>query len=755
MSTSPAVTLAVAEKLGLLPEEFDRIKQILGRTPNFTELSVFGLMWSERCSYKNSILPLRTLPREGKNVVAGAGEAGHRLMDMGDGLAVAFKVESCNHASAIEPYQGAASGLGSIHSYLFSLGARPLAALNSLRFGDLNLPGTKHQFKGVVQGIGDYGNALGLPTVAGEAYFDPCYNHTPLVTLMSVGLVDHDQVPTATAMGIGNPVFIVGPATGKDGIHGLTFASEAPSDGSVSDAPGEKGPSVPPSDAHTEKWLMEATLEAIATGGVAGVRDIGAGGIGCATCEMSAKGKVGMRVWLDKVPARQDGMQPFELLLSESPQRMLFVVEKGKEAPVLEVLEKWNLHGAQLGEVTDTGRMAYYLHGELVGDIPAESLLRGGGAPVYEREQEPPAYLQKTRKFNPRKIEEPTEHAAVVRVLLSLPSIASKRWVREQYGARAGAADASSRAPSRASSDGAIIRIHGRKQGLVVSVDGNARYVYADPRVGCALAVAESARNIVCAGGTPLGVMPSLNFGDPYQPEVYWQFAQAIEGLGEACRMFDMPVTGEHVSFYNQSEHGPVFPTPIIGMVGLIDDVQALYMSSDFKEEGDQIYLLGYNEEDVNSSAYLYHYHRVLNSPAPYLDLEEEQRLQAGVLQLIQKKLIRSAHDVSDGGLIVSLLESAFERELGFAIDSPDHMRKDAFLYGEAGGRVVVSVSPDHDDEFILELREVGLECLFLGVVEGREALVDEESLGSVADLKQLYEEALEHRLHSDGATVY
>ncbi|MEL6671445.1 MAG: phosphoribosylformylglycinamidine synthase subunit PurL [Bacteroidota bacterium] len=737
MST-PAVTLTVAEQLGLLPEEFDKIIQILGRTPNFTELSVYSVMWSEHCSYKNSILQLKTLPSKGEKVLAGAGEEGAGAMDLGNGLGVVFKMESHNHPSAIEPYQGAATGVGGIHRDIFSMGARPIASLNSLRFGSLDVARTQYLLKGVVKGIGDYGNAFGVPTVGGEVYFDPCYQTNPLVNAMSVGIVERGKTATATAAGLGNPVFIVGSSTGKDGIHGATFASE-----DISEDSEEKLPSVQVGDPFTEKLLLEATLEAIDTGVVVGVQDMGAAGITCATCEMAAKGEVGMEVWLDKVPMRQEDMEPFEILLSESQERMLFVVEKGKEQPVFDIFDKWDLNCAQIGEVTDTGLLRYHMHGELVGEIPAQSLVLGGGAPVYERPQKEPAYFAEIRAFDPDKIAQPEHHEKVIRFLLNLPSLASKKWVTEQYDSMVGTANMSTNKPS----DAAIIRIRGHKEAIVVSADCNARYVHADPEKGANLAVSEAARNIACSGGTPLGVTNCLNFGNPYNPEVYYQFANAIKGMGDACRRFNTPVTGGNVSLYNQSEDGPIFPTPTIGMVGIMEDPAKEQMTLDFKQEGDQLFLLGKVVNDINCSAYLYHYHGVQLSPAPYVNLEEEDLAQQSILRLIRLGAIQSAHDLSDGGLIFSLMESAFPRGLGFSIQTPEHVRKDAFLYGEAGGRILVSVAEQMLPEFHETIQEQGIACMALGTISGDTVEIDGESLISIAEAEELYNTALTNRL--------
>ncbi|GAB4410609.1 MAG: phosphoribosylformylglycinamidine synthase subunit PurL [Bacteroidia bacterium] len=732
--TVPQVTPEVAGQLGILPDEFERIVAILGREPNFTELSVFSVMWSEHCSYKNSILQLKTLPTKGEKVLAGAGEEGAGLMDLGDGLAVAFKIESHNHPSAIEPYQGAATGVGGIHRDIFSVGARPIAALNSLRFGDPDLPKTRHLLKGVVKGIGNYGNAFGVATVAGEVYFDPCYNTNPLVNAMSVGIVERGHAVSAIARGVGNPVFIAGSATGKDGIHGATFASE-----DISDESEEKLPSVQVGDPFAEKLLLEATLEAIATGAVVGCQDMGAAGITCATSETAAKADNGMDVWLDRVPMRQADMHPFEILLSESQERMLFIVEKGREQEIIDIFRKWDLEIAQIGEVTTGGVLRYFFHGEQVAEIPAQSLVLGGGAPVYVREQREPAYMAQVRAFDLARYPEVTDHAAVLRMLLDSPSIASKRWITEQYDSMVGTANMSTNAPS----DAAIVRLRGHAGALAVTTDCNSRYVLCDPARGTALAVAEAARNIVCSGGRPLGVTNCLNFGNPYNPEVYYQFAQAIKGMGDACRAFGTPVTGGNVSFYNQSESGPVFPTPTIGMVGVIDDATRGTMSLDFKAEGREILLLGEVVEDLGASEFIYRYYGELYTPAPHLDLDAEVRLQQLLLGLIGEGLIESAHDVSDGGLLITLVESALVRGIGFDVVCPGDIRQDAFLYGEGGGRVVVSLSPGQTAAVQAAASAAGVPVRHVGTTTGTTAVVNGQSLGTIDALRQHYESTL------------
>ncbi|MCS7028525.1 MAG: phosphoribosylformylglycinamidine synthase subunit PurL [Bacteroidia bacterium] len=690
MATAHAL-LPTAKKLGLLEEEYFKIVEFLGREPNFTELSIYSVMWSEHCSYKNSIVWLKTLPKEGKYVLAKAGEENAGLMDIGEGLAVAFKIESHNHPSAIEPYQGAATGVGGIHRDIFTMGARPIAALNSLRFGNLSHARTKYLVKGVVKGIGDYGNAFGVPTVAGETFFDECYNMNPLVNAMSVGIVKQGKTVSSVAKGVGNPVFIVGSATGKDGIHGATFASE-----DITEKSTEKLPAVQVGDPFAEKLLLEATLEAIETGAIVGMQDMGAAGITCSTSEMSAKGNVGMRIDLDKVPTRQPNMQPFEILLSESQERMLIVAEKGKEHLIQAVFEKWDVPCVQIGTVTDTGYLEYYMNGELVAHVPAKSLVVGGGAPVYHRSYKEPAYIEEIKKFNSNNIPIPKsiqEFVEITHFLLSHPNIASKHWIYEQYDSMVGTANMSINEPS----DAAIIKIKGTQKALALTVDCNSRYVHANPEIGCAIAVLEAARNITCSGGIPLGLTNCLNFGNPYNEEVYWQFVHSIKGMKLACEALGIPVTGGNVSFYNQSVIDnvaiPVFPTPTIGMVGLIENLQNNRMSLGFKQAGHLIYILGDITEDIACSEYLYSYHKVKYSPAPYLNIENELKLHKNLRELIQHKLLQSAHDVSDGGLITTLFESAFVHDIGFSIEVPSHIRPDAFLFGEGQGRVVVTVA--------------------------------------------------------------
>ncbi|MEN9729506.1 MAG: hypothetical protein RLZ91_623 [Bacteroidota bacterium] len=733
-------TVETAKKLGLLPEEYDRIQEILGRKPNFTELSIFSVMWSEHCSYKNSIVWLKTLPKDSPRMLAKAGEENAGLVDLGDGLGCAFKIESHNHPSALEPYQGAATGVGGINRDIFTMGARPIAQLNSLRFGNIDLAKTKWLVKGVVKGIGDYGNAFGIPTVGGEVQFDDCYNVNPLVNAFSAGILKVGTQASAISYGVGNPVFIVGSATGKDGIGGASFASE-----DITAKSTEKLPAVQVGDPFQEKLLLEASLEIIEAGCVIGIQDMGAAGIICSTSEMSAKGEHGMIIDLSKVPTRQANMKPFEILLSESQERMLIVVEKGREAEAKKIFDKWDLNCEQIGTVTDTKRLEFYQDGVLVADVPADDLVLGGGAPVYHREYKEPAYFQEFKKFDINSVQDipAAELPKAFDFLMNHPNIASKKWVAEQYDSSIGRANRNTNAPS----DAGVVKVHGSDKSIVITVDCNSRYVNADPEEGCAMAVAEAARNIVCSGGLPVAITNCLNFGNPYVPEVYWQFVGAIKGMKKACEAFETPVTGGNVSFYNQSsDEGPVFPTPTIGMLGILEKAENK-MTLDFKAEGDLVYLVGESVNDIASSEFLYSYRKVKASPAPHFDLPTEQLVQKGIMGLIEGKLIQSAHDVSDGGVLVTLAESAFPRGLGFDVKSTAGIRQDAMWFGEAQSRVIVSVAPAKQAAFEAHLAGLGVKSTQIGTVKGTDMVVDGQVVSSLAKASGSYFTALETAL--------
>ncbi len=733
------VNVEVAKNLGLKADEFEKIQEILGRMPNFTELSIFSAMWSEHCSYKNSIVWLKTLPREGKKLLVGAGEENAGLVDIGGGLACAFKIESHNHPSALEPFQGAATGVGGIHRDIFTMGARPIAALNSLRFGNIKTPRTKHLVKGVVSGIGHYGNCFGVPTVGGEVFFNDCYEQNILVNAMSVGVVKVGETISACADGPGNPVLIVGSATGKDGIGGAAFASAELTEDSLKDLP-----AVQVGDPFQEKLLLEASLEAIASGAVVGMQDMGAAGITCSTSEMSAKSGTGMRIDLDKVPTRQANMLPFEILISESQERMLIVAKKGEEQKLFDIFDKWDLECEEIGVVTDTGRLEFYQHGEIVADLPAEPLVLGGGAPVYHREYERPKYFDKIADFDINDIPVPQDVKATAKKLFATPNLVSKRWVYEQYDSMVRTNTVTTNRPS----DASIVRVKGTDKSLCVTTDCNASYVFADPYKGGMIAVSEAARNIVCSGGEPVAITNCLNFGNPYNPEVYFQFVNAIKGMGDACRKFDTPVTGGNVSFYNHTkfEDGsekPVFPTPTIGMLGILEDAEN-HTTLDFKNEGDLIYMIGVSADDLGSSEYLRVIHNVEHSPVPHFDIEEEYALQKCIAKLIRGKAIQSAHDIADGGLFTNLTESAIASGLGYTLNTDLGIRIDAFLFGEKQSRVVVTVSRSQKDAFTAIMDECGLAHSKLGMVSGENILIDGSDFGKVADWKYIYDNTLE-----------
>ena len=747
----PEVTPALATEHGLTDDEYARVQEILGRTPTYTELGVYSVMWSEHCSYKNSIALLKTLPRNGERLLAAAGDENAGLVDIGGGLAVAFKIESHNHPSAVEPYQGAATGVGGIQRDIFTMGARPIASLNSLRFGSLDNPRVRFLFDGVVRGIGGYGNSFGVPTVGGEVVFDPAYEGNPLVNAMSVGIVKVGETVSATAEGVGNPVFIVGSDTGRDGIHGATFASVELSEDSES-----KRPNVQVGDPFTEKLLLEASLEAIATGAVVGMQDMGAAGITCSSCEMSEKGGVGMDLQLDRTPQRESGMTPYELLLSESQERMLVVVEKGREAEVEAVFEKWDLHAVQIGTVTDTERVRVFWHGDLVVDVPAESLVLGGGAPVYHRETARPAYLDATQSADLGALDDLTTDAAsgALVTLMGAPNIASKRWVFGQYDTEVRTNTVAGPGPT----DAAVVRLKGTargeggERGLAMTTDCNGRYVYLNPRRGAQIAVSEAARNVVCAGGEPLAVTNCLNFGNPYKPEVYWQFTEAVGGMGDACRAFGTPVTGGNVSFYNESPEGAVFPTPTIGMVGLVEDVAAHTTTAAWRQPGDVLLLVSpaawWHAGGVEGSEFLATVHGQTAGDAPHLDLDEEKAVQAAVLAAIRAGHVRSAHDSADGGLAVCLAESAVFSGLGATVDLPaTDVRLDAVLFGEAQSRVVLSVDPDAVQAVRQLAAERGAQATEIGAVTDGPLAISVGGAGvlsvSVDDLRQPYETAI------------
>ena len=709
----PKVTLKLAKEHGLLKEEYERIKKILGRNPTYTELGIFSVMWSEHCSYKNSIAVLKTFPREGKNLLAKAGEENAGAVDIGDGLAVVFKIESHNHPSAVEPYQGAATGVGGIMRDIFCMGARPIASLDSLRFGELSNPRVRYLFDGVVRGIGDYGNCFGVPTVAGEVYFDESYTGNPLVNCMAVGVVKPEEMASAKAYGKGNPVLLVGASTGRDGIHGVTFASEE-----ISEKSQKKRPSVQIGDPFMEKLLLEASLEIINADLIVGIQDLGGAGLSCATSETSARGKSGMEIDISLVPLRERKMIPYEIMISESQERMLVIAKKGKEKEVQKIFSKWGLNSVIIGQVTDDKLLRVKNKGKVVAEIPADTLVLGGSAPVYIREKKKPEHLAKTSKLDLSKIEIPSDFNQVLLELIGAPNIASKRWVYEQYDTmvRTGTAVGPG-------SDAAVVRLRKTGKALAMTTDCNGRYCYLNPRMGGRIAVAESARNLVCSGARPLAITNCLNFGNPYDPEVYWTFAECVAGMSESCKALETPVTGGNVSFYNEDPERIVYPTPVVGMIGLIEDVK--YLTTQwFKKEGDLIVLLGKNKEELGGTEYLKVIHNLAKGKPPVLDLEYEKRVQQACLELIKKGIVKSAHDCSEGGLAVALAESCISSGdhllVGAEVELNENLREDALLFGETQSRIILSL----EEKNLLELEKIAgeskIDFLILGKVGGK-----------------------------------
>jgi phosphoribosylformylglycinamidine synthase len=739
--SDPAITPELVQKHGLTPEEYQMILDILGRPPTYTELGIFSVMWSEHCSYKNTRPLLKTFPTQSCCILVGAGEENAGIVDIGDGLAIAFKMESHNHPSAVEPFQGAATGVGGIIRDIFTMGARPICALDSLRFGELSKPAVKRLFSGVVAGIAHYGNCFGIPTVGGEVYFDKSFEGNPLVNVFALGVLRHEQIARGKATGVGNPVFYVGPATGRDGLAGAAFASQ---DLTEESAEQQRG-AVQVGDPFMEKLLVEACLELLATDAVAGIQDMGAAGLTCSTCETAARAGTGIEIELDRVPQRAPNMSAYEIMLSESQERMLIIVKKGREAEVQRIFDKWDLPWAQIGVVTDTGRMVVKHHGQVVADIPAAKL--ANDAPVYHRESRPPAYFAMTRAFTPAQLPDTAKPMEALKKLLAWPTIASKNWVYRQYDhmVRNGTV-------VLPGSDAAVVRLKedclpvlpagspaaGRpvpEKYLALTSDCNAAYVYLDPYEGGKAAVAEAARNLACAGARPLGVTDNLNFGNPHNPELFYQLKEAVRGVAEACRVFDAPVTGGNCSLYNQSPEGPIDPTPTVAMVGIIEKREHI-TTQWFKTEGDAILLLGEPLDPADpcqglgGSAYLLRLHRKKLGTPPPCDLAREKRLHDTLRELIAQGWVRSAHDCSEGGLAVCLAECCMSRRearghsilLGAEVDLTPwkDARQDALWFGEAHGRVVISCAPEHVEAVEALARSRGVPVHRLGVVKGQ-----------------------------------
>ncbi|WP_028558869.1 phosphoribosylformylglycinamidine synthase subunit PurL [Paenibacillus pinihumi] len=697
----------IYKQMGVTDKEFELICGFLGRQPNYTEIGVFSVMWSEHCSYKNSKNVLRRFPTSGPKVLMGPGE-GAGIVDIGDNQAVVFKIESHNHPSAIEPYQGAATGVGGIIRDIFSMGARPVALLNSLRFGRLQNERVRYLFEHVVSGIAGYGNCIGIPTVAGEVMFDESYEGNPLVNAMCVGLIDHDKIQRGVAKGVGNPVFYVGPATGRDGIHGATFASEELTEESEA-----KRPAVQVGDPFMEKLVMEACLELIDTGIVLGIQDMGAAGLTCSSAEMASKAGNGLELYLDEVPQREEGMTPYEMMLSESQERMLFVVEPKDEAQALEIFERWGIICAKVGKVTDDGRLRLFHQGEQVADMPVTALV--DECPVYDKPSKEPAYYGENAKVDTAAYPEVKDLTDALKQVLASPTVASKEWVYNQYDYMVRTSTA-----VQPGSDAAVVTIHGTRKALAMTTDCNGRYVYLDPEVGGRIAVAEAARNIVCSGAEPLAITDNLNFGNPEKPEVFWQIEKAVDGMAEACRELDTPVIGGNVSLYNENAKGAIYPTPVVGMVGLVHDVDHITTQS-FKSEGDRIILIGNTKAELGGSELQYVVHGVTEGRPPALDLAEEKKLLDAVLGAIQKGYVASAHDLSEGGLAAALAESCISGKLGAQVNVQSDLRPDIALFSESQSRILLTAKPEQAETLGKWLAEQGVASAEIGVVEGTE----------------------------------
>jgi len=731
---------------GITEAEYQKICGILGREPNFTELGIFSVMWSEHCSYKNSKPLLKTFPTDGPNLLVKAGEENAGIVDIGDGLAICFKIESHNHPSAIEPFQGAATGVGGILRDIFTMGARPILLMNSLRFGSLEQPTTRRLLRGVVAGIAHYGNCIGVPTIGGEVYFDDCYEGNPLVNAMALGIMKKDEIVCAKASGKGNPVYYVGAATGRDGLGGAAFASRELTEESHVDRP-----AVQVGDPFMEKLLLEACLELLKTDALVAMQDMGAAGLTCSTCETASRGNTGIQIDLQKVPLRETGMIPYETMLSESQERMLIIAHKGKEKKVEDIFKKWDLHAVPIGEVADGHLMTVFNGSEKVAEIPAHALAEEG--PIYIREEKEPAYFKEARSFDTAKVKLPSDFNSVLKKLLGHPSIASKQWIWRQY-------DHMVRTDTvfLPGHDAALIRIKGTQKGIAVSTDCNSLYCYLDPFEGGKIAVAEAARNVVCSGARPLAITNCLNFGNPMKPEVFWQFHQAINGMIEACKAFNTPVTGGNVSFYNESPRAAVYPTPTVGMVGLLDDIEKR-VPSFFQKEGDLIFLAGESFEEIGGSHYLMVEHGLKTGQPPRLDLNKEKALQEFVLEMAGTGRLVSCHDLSEGGLAVTLAESCFNPAafLGAFIDQLELvtpkasdqrvLREDALYFGESQSRALMTVRPEEKEEILRLAKKWKVPLFQIGRVTSPTLVIGDRVRAEVKDLHAVYHAAIPSRM--------
>jgi phosphoribosylformylglycinamidine synthase len=769
--TEPAITPELVQKHNLTPEEYVKLKATLGREPSYTELGIFSVMWSEHCSYKNTRPLLKTFPTKSPKILVGAGEENAGIVDIGDGLAIAFKIESHNHPSAVEPFQGAATGVGGIIRDIFTMGARPVCSINSLRFGPITedaqpagsaVANNRRLFGGVVAGIAHYGNCFGIPTVAGEVYFDKSYEGNPLVNAFCLGVLRHEQIARGSACGVGNPVFYVGPATGRDGLAGAAFASQ---DLTEESAEVQRG-AVQVGDPFMEKLVCEACLELLATGAVAGIQDMGAAGLTCSTCETAARAGTGIEIELDKVPQRAPGMSSYEIMLSESQERMLIIVHKGREEEVKRIFDKWDLPWSEIGTVTDTGRMVVRHHGKVVADIPARKI--ADESPVYQREAKEPEYLTAVGAFTLVGVPDTQDPLAHLKALLSWPTIASKNWVYRQYDHMV-----RNNTVVCPGSDAAVLRIKGDsipggsqaacpEKLIAMSVDGNGAYVYLDPYEGGKIVVAEAARNLACSGAAPLGVTDNLNYANPHNPELFWQLKESVRGLADACRAFNAPVTGGNCSLYNQHPAGPIDPTPTVAMVGLIEKPEHI-TTQWFKDEGDAIILLGDVADasdplrGLGGSAYLQRIHGLKNGTPPRCDLEKEKELHLALRALIYSGAVKSAHDCSEGGLAIALAESCISQQIaretprliGAQVDltalaatpeSTPSLRLDALLFGEAQGRVIISVAAVNAGKVLAQAKILGITATRIGTVGGGALQIKTPRATLSCDLHELHD---------------
>ncbi len=742
MTMDIEITPEIIAKHGVTPQEYASIKKILGREPNITELGIFSVMWSEHCSYKNSKNVLKLLPKDGPRMLVKAGEENAGVVDIGDGWVVSFKVESHNHPSAIEPFQGAATGVGGILRDIFTMGARPIVSMNSLRFGKIdgeNAAATKRLLSGVTAGIGFYGNCIGVPTAGGEVYFDESYEGNPLVNAFSLGLAKKEEIANARASGLGNPVFYLGSATGRDGMGGASFASKDLSEESEKDRP-----AVQVGDPFMEKLLLEAVLELLKSGCVVAIQDMGAAGLTCSTCETASRGGTGIEIDVAKVPQRETGMVAYETMLSESQERMLVILKKGREAEAKKIFEKWDLHAEAIGQVTGDGLMRVKENGVTVAEIPAKSLADDG--PVYVREEKEPAYLKETQAFDPKSAGPAGDLNAVLLKLLDSPTIASKEWVYHQYDHMV-----RTNTVVLPGSDAAVIRIKDTKKYLAMKLDCNSTYCYLDPYEGAKIAVAESARNVACSGAEPISITNCLNFGNPMNPEIFWTLKKSVEGIRDACLEFNTPVSGGNVSLYNQNPKGAVDPTPVIGMVGLIDGWEPV--QSNFKSEGDVILVLGKTREELGGSEFLKTLFSIKSGLPPRLDLKEAGKLVKVLVSLAKKGFLRSAHDCAEGGLAVALAESCLleeGREIGAKVDLPQEgVSNEAFLFGESQNRVILSVSPKNLKAVEDVLESMAYPYRVAGKVGGNSLEIGKLIQVPLAVLKPTWRQAIGRRMES------